>query len=126
MLGLKDVHVDGKQHVATLQKNFKESFGTEIRVYKPTKDGRINIGKGARPAGKKDTLAKVSIEKVEDITIKKSHKIGDIEDQFKNKLVIGIQIEQPDGSLAPGDMRLTDVANSHPLRAALLRCVTNK
>ena len=110
VLGLKDVHVDGKQHVATLLKNFKESFGTEIRVYKPTKDGRINTGKGARPAGKKDTLATVSIEKVEDITIKKSHKVGDIEDQFKNKLGIGIQIEQPDGSLAPDDMRLKDVA----------------
>ena len=110
VLGLKDVQVDGKQHVATLQKNFKESFGTEIRVYKPTSDGRINTGKGAKPAGKKDTLAKVSIQKVESVTIKKSHTVGDIEDQFENKMGIGIQIEQPDGSLAPDNMRLKDVA----------------
>jgi hypothetical protein len=100
----------GSNTLQPCKKNFKESFGTEIRVYRPTSDGRINTGKGAKPAGKKDTLAKVSIQKVEKITIKKSHSVGDIEDQFKNKMGIGIQIEQPDGSLAPDGMRLKDVA----------------
>jgi hypothetical protein len=111
LLGLKDIEVKGNQQVHTLRKNFKDSFGAEIRVYKHTKDGKINTGKGARPADEKATLAKVSIQKVEDITIKKSHTVGDIEKQFKSKVGIGIQIEQPDGSLAPDNMRLKDVAN---------------
>lgn len=110
VLGLKDFEVDGKQHVGTLKKNFKGSFGTEIRVYKPTSDGRINTGKGSKFAGPKDTLASICGKKVEKITIKKNHSVGDIEDQFKNKMGIGIQIEQPDGKLAPDSMRLKDVA----------------
>jgi hypothetical protein len=110
LLGLKDIDVKGNQVVNTLKKNFKASFGTEIRVYKPTKDGKINTGKGARPAEGKATLAKVSVQKVEDITIKKSHTVGEIERQFESKVGIGIQIEQPDGSLAPDNMRLKDVA----------------
>lgn len=109
VLGLKDIDVKGNQVVRTLKKNFKESFGTEIRIYNPTKDGKINTGKGARPADESSTLAKVSITKVSDITIKKSHTVGDIEEQFES-IGIGIQIEQPDGSLAPNNMRLKDVA----------------
>ena len=109
VLGLKDIDVKGNQVVRTLKKNFKESFGTEIRIYNPTKDGKINTGKGARPADDSYTLAKVSISKVTDITIKKSHTVGEIENQFES-IGIGIQIEQPDGSLAPDKMRLKDVA----------------
>ena len=41
VLGLKDVEVKGQTKVGTLKKDFKESFGTEIRVYKT-----LNTGKG--------------------------------------------------------------------------------
>ena len=51
-----------------------------------------------------------SIQKVESVTIKKSHTVGDIEDQFENKMGIGIQIEQPDGSLAPEEVAVCAAA----------------
>ena len=106
VLGLKDVKVDGKQHVGTLCKNFKESFGTELRIYK-----NLNTGRGAKRAGLKQTLASICDKKIEGLTIKKSHSVGEIEDQFKDKMGIGIQIMQPNGEdFAPNAMRLKDVA----------------
>lgn len=110
VLGLKDVEVSGNMHVGTLQKNFKESFGTEVRVYKG-----LNTGKGARKADAKATLASICGEgmKVKDIVIKKSHTVGDIEEQFKQQMGIGIQIMMPDGkAFAPNDMKLKDVSKA--------------
>lgn len=108
VLGLKDVEVSGNMHVGTFQKNFQESFGTELRVYKG-----LNTGKGARKADKKVTLASICGDgmKVQDIVIKKSHSVGEIENQFKDQMGIGIQIMLPDGkTFAPNDMKLKDVA----------------
>ena len=45
VLGLKDIEVNGKLHVGKLCSRFKQSFGTELRVYKST-----NTGKGSRKA----------------------------------------------------------------------------
>ena len=106
ILGKEDVVVDGRQHVGTLCKSFKASFGTELRVYKS-----LNTGRGAKRAGPKQTLASICDNKIEGITIKKKHTVGEIEDQFKEKMGIGIQIMQPDGeSFAPNNMRLQDVS----------------
>jgi len=108
ILGLKDIDVSGKMHVNTLQKNFKESFGTEIRIYKG-----INTGKGSRKADGKTTLASICADgmKVQDIVIKKSQTVGQIEQQFKEQMGIGIQVMLPDGkTFAPNDMKLKDVA----------------
>ena len=52
VLGLKDIEVNGKLHVGKLCSSFKQSFGTELRVYKST-----NTGKGSRKAEEKATLA---------------------------------------------------------------------
>ena len=50
-------------------------------------------------------------KKVDGFTIKKSHTVGDIEQQFKSKMGIGIQVMQPNGEdFAPNNMRLKDVA----------------
>jgi len=106
VLGLKDVKVDGKQHVGTLCKEFKESFGTELRIYKG-----LNTGRGSKRASSKQTLASICDKKVEGLTIKKNHTVGDIEQQFKDKVGIGIQVMQPNGEdFAPNNMRLKDVA----------------
>lgn len=113
LLGMKDIEVDGKLHVGTFQKRFKEAFGTEIRVYKAKSDGTINTGKGARVAPAKATLASICAEgkKVKDLTIKKNKKVGDIEKEFAEIMGIGVQIMLPFGSdFAPDDMRLKDVA----------------
>ena len=112
LLGLKDVEVNGNMHVQTLQKQFAENFGTQIRVYAKSTKG-INTGKGAKPADPKATLASVSAEntKVGSIVIKKSKTVGDIEKQFVKSMGIGVQIASPDGKkLAPNDIKLQDVA----------------
>jgi len=113
LLGMKDIEVNGKLHVGTFQERFKESFGTEIRVYKAKADGTLNTGKGAKAAPAKATLASICAkgQKVKDLTIKKSKNVGDIEQEFAASMGIGIQIMLPDGSgFAPNDMRLKDVA----------------
>ena len=106
LLGLKDVEVNGKQHVGTLCSEFKKSFGTELRVYKST-----NTGRGAKRAGDKQTLGSICEKRVDAMTIKKNHTVGEIEQQFKDQMGIGIQIMSPDGEeFAPNGMRLKDVA----------------
>ena len=106
ILGLKDIRVTGNMKVSTLKQQFKEQFGTEIRVYKST-----NTGKGARPADDSATLASISEKKVEDITISKHKTVGEVEEEFKEKVGIGIQIMTPDGSkFAPNDIKLKEVS----------------
>ena len=106
--GLKDIDVTGKMHVGTLRSQFKESFGTELRVYKST-----NTGKGSKSASAKATLASICEKKLKPITIKKSNTVGDIEQQFKDQMGIGIQIMLPDGKkFAPNNMKLKDVGKS--------------
>lgn len=107
MLGLKDVEVKGQTKVGTLRKDFKESFGAEIRVYKS-----LNTGRGSRPADNKSTLASICAQgkKVSGVTIKKSHTVGNIEDQFKEQMGIGVQIMGPVGEkFAPNNMKLKDI-----------------
>ena len=109
ILGMKDVEVAGNKQVRTFQKEFKDSFGTEIRVYKS-----LNTGKGSRRADGKSTLASVCAEgrKVTSIKIKKSHTVSEIEDQFKDQMGIGIQIMGPDGKdFAPNGMKLKDIVS---------------
>ena len=106
VLGLKDVEVKGQTKVGTFKEDFKNSFGTEIRIYKS-----LNTGKGSKKADNKSTLASICDKKVTSMTIKKSHTVGNIEDQFKDEMGIGIQIASPDGKkLAPNDMKLKDIA----------------
>lgn len=108
LMGMKDIEVKGNMKVDTLKKQFKESFGTEIRVYKT-----LNTGRGSKPAGEKSTLASIgdTTRKVESMTIKKSKSVGTIEDEFKEHMGIGIQVMTPDGKdFAPNDMKLKDVS----------------
>ena len=110
VLGLKDVEVKGQTKVGTLKKDFKDSFGTEIRIYKST-----NTGKGSKKANDKSTLASICDEdkKVTSVTIKKSHTVGNIEDQFRDQMGIGIQIVSPDGKkFARNEWKLKDVAKN--------------
>ena len=108
ILGLKDVDVTGNKQVGTLKKEFKESFGTEIRVYKST-----NTGAGSKRADDKSTLASVCEKTVTGMTIKKNQTVGDIEDQFRDDMGIGIQIMDPSGEkFAPNAMRLKDISKN--------------
>jgi len=106
ILGLKDVKVTGNMHTGKLRSQFKDSFGTELRVYKST-----NTGKGSRSASDTSTLSSICEKKVKPITIKKNHTVADIEQQFKDQMGIGIQIMSPDGKkFAPNHIKLKEVA----------------
>lgn len=110
VLGLKDIEVTGNMQVGTLRKQFREQFGTEIRVYKG-----LNTGKGAKKAEDKATLASICAEgmKVKDITIKKSLTVAEVEQQFKDQMGIGIQIMLPGGEqFAPNTMKLSAVKDA--------------
>ena len=105
VLGLKDINVTGNMHVGTLNEEFEKNFGTQIRVYK-------GLSKGANRADPKQTLASICDKKIESITIKKSHSVGDIENQFKEKMGIQIQIMIPNSDkFAPNDTSLKKVAS---------------
>lgn len=59
LFGFHDITVTGDMTVAEWQHRFEESFGTQIRVYKPTNAGRINTGRGSRPAEQDSALAAI-------------------------------------------------------------------
>ena len=106
ILGLKDIDVNGNMHIDKLCKQFKEQFGTELVVYKS-----LNTGRGAKRADMNVTLASVCPKKVEGMTIKKSNTVGEVEEQFKKSMGIGVQILLPDGeTFAPNEMMLKNVA----------------
>ena len=107
LLGMEDIEVTEDMKVAVLKRKFKESFGTEIRVYKT-----LNTGKGSRLADDEDIISKIgdTLKKDTKITIKKSMTVREAEERFKEKMGIGIQIMIPDGKkFAPNEMRLMDV-----------------
>lgn len=110
VLGLKDIEVTGRMRVSTLQAQFKEQFGTGIRVYKLNSAGQISSGRGARLAEPSATLASVSAGKVGTITLKKNMTVKEAEDAFAEKLGVGVQIEDKDGALANNQVRLADLA----------------
>lgn len=113
LFGFHDIEVSGQMKVATLMKDFEESFGTKIKVYKLSSDGKINTGKGAKPADPKATLASCSPAnvKVTNIVIRKGYTVDAIEKEFANKMGVGVQILTPDGKLAPNEMTLKEVAS---------------
>lgn len=96
-------------HVSTLQRQFREQFGTGIRVYKLNSSGEITTGRGAKPAASSATLASVSTGKVGTITLKKNMTVKEAENAFADKLGVGIQIEDNEGKLAFDQARLSDL-----------------
>jgi hypothetical protein len=111
LFGLHDVEVSGNMHVLTLKKRFQESFGTEIRVYKSE-----TTGKGSRLADDTSTLASICTKgkKVDTITVKKSHTVFQVENQFKELMGIGIQIMNPSNpsTFADNNSKLSNLSKS--------------
>ncbi|MGK0291055.1 MAG: hypothetical protein ACI86H_002522 [bacterium] len=104
---LQSIQITNEMTVENLKTLFRESFNTEIRIYKTT-----NTGKGARVAEDHHKLSDVykNRKNIKSITIQKYNTVGEIEDEFKDKLGVGIQIMKPDGkTFAPNEIRLKDV-----------------
>ena len=103
----KELNVDGRMKVKTLRKDFKETFGIEIRVYKTA-----TTGKGAKLADDNATLASIRGESAKggQIALHGRTKVGNVEKMFKEQMGIGIQVLNNDGKLADNDISLTQAA----------------
>jgi len=93
----KGIKVSGRMKVATLKKDFEETFGVKIRVYN-----------GKKFADDDATLASIRAKGVKggDISLVAQTKVGNIEKAFKEQMGIAIQIEDMDGDLANNKVTL--------------------
>ena len=99
---MAEIKVSGRMSVATLKKQFKEAFGSTLRVYKSAS------AKGAF-ADDKATLASIRAEgaKGGELAVKGNMKVGNFEEKFSEMWGIGVQVANADDSaLAPNDVTL--------------------
>lgn len=93
--------------VIELKDSFFDSFGVPIRIYKT-----LNTSRGSKLADDDTKLIDLAASKNNfgDLFIKRDNTVGQIEDQFKDKLGIGIQIMLLNGvEFAPNDSIITQV-----------------
>ena len=99
-----DFDVKGNMKVKTLQKNFSNSFGCELRVYN-----------GKRFADKNHTIAKIRDKKIsttgEEFKIRASWTVDRLEIQFSESFGIKVQVALPEnGGLAENSQTLGAVS----------------
>ena len=99
-----DFDVKGNMKVKTLQKNFTDSFGCELRVYN-----------GKRFAEKNHTIAKIRDNKIstigEEFKIRASWTVDRLEIQFSESFGIKVQVALPEnGGLAENSQTLGAVS----------------
>ncbi len=96
---MADLKIDGRMQVGTLKKQFKEAFGSTLRVYK-----------GRQFADDKATLASIRAEgaKGGEISCKGNTQVGNFETKFKDLYGITVQVANADDSaLADNSVTLT-------------------
>ena len=99
-----DFDVQGNMRVKTLQKNFSECFGCELRIYN-----------GKRFAEEDYTIAKIRDSKIvatgEEFTIRASWTVDRLEKQFTESFGIKVQVALPEnGGLAENSQTLGAVS----------------
>lgn len=84
---MAEFSINGRTKVKTLKKQFKEAFGSTLRVYK-----------GKRFADEEATLASIRTEgaKGGDIKVNGNMQVGNFEDKVKEVFGISIQVATPD------------------------------
>jgi hypothetical protein len=95
---MADFKISGRMSVERLQKQFKDNFGSSLRVYK-----------GAVFADPKATLASIrtSDDKGGDFTVRGNMHVGTFEDEMLKRFGIRVQVSSADDSkLLPNDMTL--------------------
>ena len=97
----KDLKVSGRMKVKSLKKDFKETFGAEIRVYK-----------GKKFADDDATLASIRGKDAKggDISLHGRTLVGNAEKMFKEEMGITIQIADKDGNLADNKISLSQAS----------------
>jgi hypothetical protein len=104
---LEDISVSQDMSVGELKEAFFGTFGTHIKIYKS-----LNTGRGAKVAADETVLNELKSETktFKKLFIKKKSTVGEIENQFKNELGIGIQIMLTNGvNFAPNESIITEV-----------------
>ena len=104
---LEDISISKNMSVVEFKNSFFDTFGTHIRVYQS-----LNTGKGSQIATDEMVLNDLKGENktFKEIFIKKTHTVGEIEDQFKEQVGIGIQVMLTNGvEFAPNEAVITDV-----------------
>lgn len=86
---MADFSIDGRMKVKTLKKQFKEAYGSTLRVYK-----------GKQFADDDATLASIRGEgaKGGDVSVKGNMKVGNFEDKMKEIFGINVQVANADDS----------------------------
>jgi hypothetical protein len=91
---MAEFSISGRLSVAGLQRQFKQTFGLELRVYK-----------GNKFADEKATLASLSDKKVEDFQCAGNMKVGNFESRFESATGLKVQIATlPDAPVEPGKL----------------------
>lgn len=78
---MANFNISGRLTVAGLKKQFEETFGLELRVYK-----------GKQFADEKATLASLSSKKVDDFECRGNLKVGNFEKRFEEETGLRIQV----------------------------------
>jgi len=86
---MANIEVSGRMIVKTLQKQFKEAYGSTLRVYN-----------GAKHADDSATLASIRKEgaKGGDLTINGNMQVGNFEKKFEEVFGIKVQVASPNDS----------------------------
>ena len=97
---MADFNISGHMKIKTLKKNFKEQFGSNIRVYN-----------GVKFASDDDTVGKIAkktVKRGEDVTAHGRTKVANFEEQMSKIYGIKIQVATRDDSeLVGNDISLT-------------------
>lgn len=101
---MADINVSGRMLVKTLKNQFKEEFGSTLRVYK-------GIKLGANFADDEATLASIregeDAEKSGELVIQGNMHVKTFEEKFKDIFGVQVQVATPDDSkLAQNDITL--------------------
>ena len=97
---MADFNISGHMKIKTLKKNFKEQFGSNIRVYN-----------GVKFASDDDTVGKIAkkaVKRGKDVSANGRTLVGNFEKQMNEIYGIKIQVSTPDDSqLIGNDISLT-------------------
>jgi hypothetical protein len=87
---MADFAISGRMKVKTLKANFKNEFGSTLRVYK-----------GVKFADDDDTIASIASKKIEsgsELKVNGNTKVGTFEDKMKDIFGIKVQVATKDDS----------------------------
>ncbi len=93
---MADLKIHGRMKVKTLQANFKQCFGSSLRVYKSV------TCKGAM-ADPEATLGSLTTQKGGELVVGGNKTVGKFEKEFAETYGIGVQVANADNTVLASD-----------------------